>query len=152
MRKQKKGLTYNILKEWIWSVTQNLVGQSSLYNKVIFIDEHRWNEFKSFTNAHNVQMGTQWKCSKLSCRVDAIGPSSGINGTWVSLWLFLECKHQVMILDMNLVEYQNLIFCFVLGFFVCWLFNKLTGFFFLNTKKVLFFLSYSFFFLETIST
>ena len=33
MRKQKKGFTYNTLKEWIWSVTQNLFGQSSIYKK-----------------------------------------------------------------------------------------------------------------------
>ena len=47
MRKPKKnGLTYNTLKEWIWGVTQNLVGQSSIYKKVIFIDECRQNKFK----------------------------------------------------------------------------------------------------------
>ena len=44
MREQrKKGLTNNTLKEWIWSVAQNLVGQSSIYKKVIFIVECRWN-------------------------------------------------------------------------------------------------------------
>ena len=51
------------MKEWIWSVTQNLVGQSSIYKKVIFKDEHWQNECKSFVNAYDVQMGTQWKCS-----------------------------------------------------------------------------------------
>ena len=75
--KIKKRLTYNTLKEWIWSVTQNLVGQSPIYKKVIFIDECRQNEFKSFANAYKVQMGTWQKCSKLSFRVDTIGPSSG---------------------------------------------------------------------------
>ena len=82
MRKQnnnKKGLIYNILKEWIWSVTQNFVGQSSISKKVIFVDERRQNEFKSFANAYNVWMGTRRKYSKLSFRVDATGPSSRIN-------------------------------------------------------------------------
>ena len=55
MRKQKKELTYNTLKEWIWSVTQNLVGQSSMYKKVIFIDEHQWNELNI------LQMHTMFK-------------------------------------------------------------------------------------------
>ena len=62
---KKKGLTYNTLKEWIWSVTQNLVRQSSVYKKVIFIDECWQNEFKSFVNAYNVQMDTWKKCSNL---------------------------------------------------------------------------------------
>ena len=52
MREQERGLTYNTLEKLIWSVTQNLVGQSSIYKKVIFIDEHRQNDFKSFMNAY----------------------------------------------------------------------------------------------------
>ena len=54
IKKSKKGLTYNTLNEWIWSVTQNLIGQSSIYKKTIFVDEHRRNEFKSFANAYDV--------------------------------------------------------------------------------------------------
>ena len=95
MRKQE-----NTLKEGIWSVIQHLVRQSSIYKKVIFIDERRWNEFKSFANTYNVQMGTQQKCSKLSFSMNAIWPSSGINGTW-ELRLFLRRRHQMMILDMR---------------------------------------------------
>ena len=65
MRKQEKCLTYNTLKEWIWGVTQNLVGQSSIYKKVIFIDERRQNEFKSFANVQKLQKGTLQKCFHL---------------------------------------------------------------------------------------
>ena len=53
-KKKGKGLIYNTLKEWIWSIIQNLVEQSSIYKKVIFIDKRRRNEFKSFANAYNV--------------------------------------------------------------------------------------------------
>ena len=100
-KKRGRWLTYNTLKEWIWSASKNLIGQSLIYKKVIFINERQRNEFKSFANAHNVQMSTRRKCSKLSFRLDATGPSSGINRTWISLWLFLRRRHQVMILDMG---------------------------------------------------
>ena len=76
-------------------------------------------------------MGIWWKCSKVSFKVDATGPLSGINGTWVSLWLFLMRRHQVMILDMGDNNWGTPEFDILLGFFfVCRLLDKLTGFFF----------------------
>ena len=77
MREQEKGLTYNTLKKWTWNVTQNLVVQSSIYKKVILIDECRQNDLKSFANAYKVQIDTRRKYFQLSFRVDATGPSSG---------------------------------------------------------------------------
>ena len=41
-----------------------------MYKKFIFIDERRRNEFKSFANAYNVQMGTRREFTKFSFRVD----------------------------------------------------------------------------------
>ena len=45
-------------------------GQRSIYKKVILMDERRRNEFNSFGDAYNFQMGTRRKCSKLLFRVD----------------------------------------------------------------------------------
>ena len=104
----------------------------------------------------NFQMGIRWKSSKLSFRMDTTWSSSGINGTWVSFYFSssADINWWFLIWDVNnqWTQQNTRIWYFI---FVCWLFDKLTGFFdffFLLTRKKAFFFFFSSFFLETRST